>query len=124
MIDKPTTPRKATTRKTPAKATTAKAAPAEATVKPKAPSSTAPEGHPGHTWLAILVKAGKSQTGIAPEMGVAPMSLNRIINGHGVPTASMTIKFAEATGADVDALWAEVGAYVLAQAKAAVAAAE
>lgn len=105
----------------PAKAPSKKAEP-----KPerKAPEFTpmtsgAPKGHPGHTWAKELNAAQMSQTAAAKAMGVAPMSLNRLVNGKGIPTAAMTLKFAHVLDADVDALWLEVARWEMTQARAA-----
>lgn len=118
--------------KAPVKAAAAKKAPAKAAVKApakKAPvkaaepvkrerKSSAPKGHPGHTWLALMIKANLSQQQTADGMGVAGMTLNRLINGHGIPTAKVTVRFARAVGADVQKVWGEVAAYELAEALA------
>lgn len=100
-----------------AKATKATPAPkAEA----KAPAVAA-QGHPGHTWFNLVEKAGTTRMAVARTMGVAPMTLHRLVAGDAVPTARMTVLFAKAINdlggkADVQALWAEVAAYELAQA--------
>jgi plasmid maintenance system antidote protein VapI len=135
---KPARTRKApakTTTKAPAKTTTANAttkAPAKTTAKaPAAKKETAPKPpakqgqmvtktgvkHPGTYWLAAMEKANLSQTATANAMGVAPMTLNRLINGHGIPTAKVTILFAEATGSDVKELWTQVSDWELALAQ-------
>lgn len=93
----------------PAKATP-KATPAKAA---KATKATGPT-HPGSHWLAVLEEANLSQTQAAKVMGVAPMTLNRLVNGQGIPTAKVTVAFAQATGQDVQAMWSEVAAYELA----------
>lgn len=105
----------------PAKAKKAKAPAKEQAVKaPKAPSAsaTAPEGHPGRTWMSLVEKAGQTRMAVAKAMGVAPMTLHRLIAGQGVPTAAMTVRFAATVTdlgypVDVQALWAEVAAYEL-----------
>jgi len=97
-------------KKAPAKEAPVKVAPAK---EPKVASSSAPQGHPGHTWLRLMVQKGTSQTQTANAMGVAPMTLNRLVNGHGIPTAKVTVAFARAVDADVEQVWAEVAAYEL-----------
>jgi plasmid maintenance system antidote protein VapI len=123
------TAKRTTTKATPAKATGKKATPTKAAAakvtepkpkaEPKPATSAAPEGHPGHTWLAILGETGLSQTQAATAMQVAPMTLNRLINGKGIPTANVTIRFAMATKKPVKPLWDEVAAWELAQAQVA-----
>lgn len=101
-----------TTKATPAKATAAKAAD-KPKADPKPATSSAPQGHPGHTWLKHLTDAGLSQTQAATAMEVAPMTLNRLINGKGIPTANVTIRFAGAVNQPVKVLWDEVAAWEL-----------
>lgn len=74
--------------------------------------------HPGAVFLALMEKAGTSQTKTATTMGVAPMTLNRLCNGHGIPTAKVTVAFAKAVGADPREVWAAVAEYELALALA------
>lgn len=109
---------KATTAKgkAPAKATTSKpkaTAPKKAAAQPVLASKSG-VSHPGPLWLAAMEKAGKSQTATANEMGVAPMTLNRLINGHGIPTARVTVAFAAATKQNVRKVWAQVCDFELA----------
>lgn len=47
-------------------------------------------------------------------MGVATVTLNRLINGHGIPTARVTAAFAKAMREDVHTLWQHVADYELA----------
>ena len=70
--------------------------------------------HPGRSWLRQINAAGLSQSETARRMGVAPVTLNRLVRGHGIPTASMAIAFARAIGADVHTVWDEVCEYELA----------
>jgi len=79
--------------------------------------SSAPAGHPGHTWHKLLKHSGTSQSAAARHMGVALMSLNRLVNGRGIPTAHMTVLFAEAVNAELEPLWAEVCQWELKEAK-------
>lgn len=106
------------TAKTTATKTTTKATPAKPE-KPQPMASQAPKGHPAHLLAAALDTAGLSQTGAAKAMGVAPMTLNRLVNGKGLPTAAMVLKFAAATSTDADALWHQVCTWELVQARAA-----
>ena len=75
--------------------------------------------HPAATWLALLDAAGLSQTKAAAEMGVAPMTLNRLCNGHGLPTAKVTVAFARVVGKPAAEVWRGVCDYELAVAEAA-----
>jgi plasmid maintenance system antidote protein VapI len=101
-----------------AKASTSKAA---APVKKTTPPASAVKGvqHPGAVFLALMEKAGTSQTKTANAMGVAPMTLNRLCNGHGLPTAKVTVAFAKAVDADPREVWSAVCEYELALALAA-----
>jgi plasmid maintenance system antidote protein VapI len=119
------TPAKKTATKAPAKKTPAKKTPAKvaAKVDPKAPaktvrptrkSKTPTPAHPGKTWVVLLEEKGLSQSEAARQMGVAPMTLNRLINGHGIPTAKVCVAFARVLGQDVTKVWNEVAAYELA----------
>lgn len=119
-------------RTTRAKATTAKdkavaakvAANKAAKAAPKAPAKKdqpAPVlatksgvSHPGPLWLEAMHKVGLSQTAAATEMGIAPMTLNRLINGHGIPTARVTLAFARVTKQQPKKVWAQVCDYELA----------
>lgn len=87
----------------------------------KRTSTRKPAGptHPGVQWVAILTEANLSQSEAARQMGVAPMTLNRLINGHGIPTANVTLAFARVTKQDPRALWTVVAEYELALAVAA-----
>lgn len=76
--------------------------------RPKAPV------HPGKSWLALMRAAGLSQAATAERMGVAAMTLSRLVNGHGIPTANITVAFARAVGADTEAVWSDVCTYELA----------
>lgn len=87
----------------------------------KAPTKAAPKGHPGNEWMRLVNEAGTTRMAVAKEMGIAPMSLHRYIVGEGVPTARVTILFAQAVGADAEALWRGVCEYKFALAKAEVA---
>lgn len=110
-----TTPNARSTAAKPAtKTAPAKARSAATKGRAKAPAVA----HPGTAWLALLDAAGLSQTKAAQEMGVAPMTLNRLCNGHGIPTAKVTVLFAKAVGADVHEVWQAVCDYELAQALA------
>lgn len=101
-----------------AKASTAKTpAPAKKTTPPV--SAVKGVQHPGAVFLALMEKAGTSQTKTANAMGVAPMTLNRLCNGHGIPTAKVTVAFAKAVNADPREVWAAVAEYELALALAA-----
>lgn len=112
------------TKATPAKSTAKKSTPAKPTAKaepkPYQGHSSAPEGHPGHTWLRLLTEAGYSQISCATAMEVAPMTLGRIINGKGIPTANVTIRFATAVKQPVKVLWDEVAAWELKVAQEAI----
>lgn len=81
----------------------------------------APDGpvHPGRHWLLVLDKAGMSQSEAARQMGISPMTLNRLVNGQGIPTARVTVEFARVAGQDVNELWQQVSDYELAVALAA-----
>lgn len=93
-----------------------KAAPAKAASKR---TQVQVPAHPGEAWLEILTEAGLSQTEAATLMGIAPMTLNRLINGKGIPTAKVTVLFAHVTSADVREIWQAVCDYELALALAA-----
>jgi plasmid maintenance system antidote protein VapI len=99
---------KATT-KAPAKAP-AKAAKAPAKRSTKASGPT----HPGAAWLTVLDTKGLSQSEAARQMGVAPMTLNRLLNGHGIPTAKVAVAFARVTEQEVKVVWQQVADYELA----------
>lgn len=118
---KRTRARKATTTpEAPAQEVPAQEVPAKKTRARKAPAK-APT-HPGKSWAKTLADKGLSQTQAAKAMGVAPMTLNRLINGQGVPTAKVCVLFARATEQDVHAVWTEVANYELELAVAANAA--
>lgn len=110
-----TAPKKATRTRKAASVPTAKKAPAKRATK-KGPV------HPGTKWAEVLAAKGLSQTQAAKAMGVAPMTLNRLINGQGVPTAKVCVLFARATDQDVHTVWTEVANYELELAVAASAA--
>jgi plasmid maintenance system antidote protein VapI len=127
-------PAKKVTAKAPAKKAT-KAAPAKkaaATKKAaKAPAKKAAAKttgslakgtpvHPAAGWLDILADKGMSGAAAARDMGIAPMTLNRLLNGHGIPTANICVRFARVAGLDVQQVWGEVAAYELALAQAAL----
>lgn len=98
------------------KAASTKAAPAKASDKATT-GDLRPVGgvqHPAKVMLDLLAKAGLSQTKAATEMGVAPMTLNRLCNGHGLPTARVTVAFARAVGASPEQVWRGVCDYELA----------
>lgn len=80
----------------------------------KTPTKTTVPTHPGKTWVVLLEEKGLSQSEAARQMGVAPMTLNRLINGHGIPTAKVCVAFARVIGQDVTKVWNEVAAYELA----------
>ena len=107
--------------KAPAKKAPATKAPAtKAPAKPVQQRRAAQLQHPGVMWLAYMSDAEMSQTATATAMGVAPMTLNRLVNGHGIPTAKVTVAFARAVKKDVEQVWADVCAYELALALAEV----
>jgi plasmid maintenance system antidote protein VapI len=86
---------------------------------PKARSKRPPvPAHPGTEWLALIEARGTTQTAVAARMGVATVTLNRLINGHGIPTARITAAFARAMRQDVRELWQHVADYELALALA------
>lgn len=107
-------PAKAASTKAPAKgkAASTKAAPAKATTGDLRPVGGVQ--HPAKTMLALLDEAGLSQTKAATAMGVAPMTLNRLCNGHGLPTARVAVAFAKAVGKPAADVWQGVCAYELA----------
>lgn len=74
--------------------------------------------HPGRVWLRRMRDAGLSQSETARRMGVAPVTLNRLVRGRGVPTARMTVAFARAVGLDERETWQQVCDYELALALA------
>ena len=112
---------KASTTKAPAtKAPATKAPATKAPAKPVQQRRAAQLQHPGVMWLAYMSDAEMSQTATATAMGVAPMTLNRLVNGHGIPTAKVTVAFARAVKKDVEQVWADVCAYELALALAEV----
>lgn len=90
-----------------------KASTARASVYPRRGRPKAPV-HPGKSWLALMRAAGLSQAATAERMGVAAMTLSRLVNGHGIPTANITVAFARAVGADTEAVWSDVCTYELA----------
>lgn len=114
---------KAPAKKAPAKAAT-KATATKATAK-KAPakktSGSVRKGtpvvkldHPAGDWLSILADKGMSGAAAARQMGIAPMTLNRLLNGHGIPTANICVRFARVADLDVEQVWGKVAAYELA----------
>lgn len=70
--------------------------------------------HPGVMWLEAIQKKGLSQAQVALRMGVATMTLNRLINGHGIPTARITLAYARAMHANVTRTWQQVCDFELA----------
>lgn len=74
--------------------------------------------HPGLRWQSMMDAKGWLHMEAATRMGVAPMTVGRIARCQGVPTASLTVKFAKALDADARTLWADVAAFELAAALA------
>lgn len=109
-------PAKAAAKKAPAKAAKAPAKAAAKKAGAADPVLVTKSGvqHPGPLWLKAMTDAGLSQTACANEMGVAPMTLNRLVNGHGIPTARVTVAFAKATKANVKKVWQQVADFELA----------
>lgn len=70
--------------------------------------------HPGVLWLEAMQKKGTSQAQVAAKMGVATMTLNRLVNGHGIPTARITLAYARAMNASVARTWQQVCDFELA----------
>lgn len=111
-----------TTRKASGKATTSKAkapakgkaAPAKKATEQGVLATKSGVSHPGPLWLKAMHDKGLSQTACATEMGVAPMTLNRLINGHGIPTARVTLAFARVTKQQPKKVWAQVCDFELA----------
>lgn len=61
----------------------------------------------------MIDECGLSQSEVARRMGVAPVTLNRLVNGRGIPTAKVTVAFARALDVDVRELWDAVSEYEL-----------
>lgn len=76
-------------------------------------SAGGPPQHPGKAWLRMIDECGLSQSEVARRMGVAPVTLNRLVNGRGIPTAKVTVAFARALDVDVRELWDAVSEYEL-----------
>lgn len=70
--------------------------------------------HPGPLWKALLEEKGMTRMACAKEMGVAPMTLHRYLEGNGIPTARVTVEFARVSGLNVKKAWAQVCDYELA----------
>lgn len=106
--------------KAPAKAAAAKAKPAPKAAAKKdgkpAPVLATKSGvpHPGTLWRALLDQQGMTRMACAKEMGVAPMTLHRYMEGQGIPTAKVTVAFARVTKQNVKKVWAQVCDYELA----------
>jgi plasmid maintenance system antidote protein VapI len=100
------------TKKTAAKKTAAATPLAQTRHLPHATKSKV--SHPGPIWHAVLKEKGLSQAQAADLMGVAPMTLNRFLNGHGIPSCKVTIAFARAVGQDIHETWMQVAEYELA----------
>lgn len=69
--------------------------------------------HPGTVWKKDIEAKGLSRLQVAKAMGVAPMSLHRVCEGEGIPTAEMTVRYARATGQEEATVWEAVQAYAL-----------
>jgi len=69
--------------------------------------------HPGRAWLRLMQGAELSQTETARRMGVAPVTLNRLVRGRSIPTARMAVAFAKAVGANPRVVWGQVCEYEL-----------
>lgn len=74
--------------------------------------------HPGVTWRQNIEESGLTQAEVARRMGVSQKHLNKIVNGHAVPTATASVAFAEAVEVDAAAVWKRATDYLLALALA------
>jgi len=70
--------------------------------------------HPGVHWGAAIERAALTQAEVARRMGVAPMTLSRLVNGHGIPTARVAVAYARAMKVSVAKTWQQVCDYELA----------
>lgn len=69
--------------------------------------------HPGTVWKKQIEDKGLTRLAVAKAMGVAPMSLHRVCEAEGIPSAEMTVRYARATGQEESTVWAEVAQYAL-----------
>lgn len=61
--------------------------------------------HPGLKWSEALNAAGLSQAYAAQQLTVSTKHLNRILNGHALPSAALTVRFADLVGTSARLLW-------------------
>lgn len=72
--------------------------------------------HPSELWRWALEESELSQAEVARRMGVSHKHLNQILNGHVGPSATMTVRFARATGTSARLLWGAQADHLLADA--------
>jgi transcriptional regulator with XRE-family HTH domain len=79
--------------------------------------------HPGVYWRRALDRGsnglGVTQAALARKIGCSKKHLNQILQGKALPSAKLTIRFADALGPRVSAsrLWRDQAAYLFEQAK-------
>ena len=58
----------------------------------------------------------RSQASVARELGITEKHLSRVVRGHVLPSAELTVRFARHTGSSIQLLWHTAADYALAQA--------
>ncbi len=61
--------------------------------------------HPGIHWREIIEHDGSTQTYIASVLGISQQFLNNIVNGQRLPSAELTLAFAEYFEIPAEFLW-------------------
>jgi len=69
--------------------------------------------HPGLHWADALRAVGMTQAEAARRLGVGARHLNLIVRGHALPSAALTIRFAELVNTSPRLLWRMRSDYVL-----------
>lgn len=73
--------------------------------------------HPGLAWRAALETVGQSQSHTAKALGCSTKHLNQVLQGHALPSATLTLRFAQHVAADATVLWHAQADYTLALAR-------
>lgn len=69
--------------------------------------------HPGLHWVDFLRAANISQAEAARQMHISPKHLNGILRGRAMPSADLTIRFADLVHASPRLLWRQCCDYQL-----------
>jgi len=61
--------------------------------------------HPGLHWAEEIAASGQTQASVAKAIGASPKHLNQVVRGWVLPSAALTLRFAEHCGIDARFLW-------------------